>query len=441
MNLSDDQPHAAPGRSNREQFERNVDLYPWYMALYHAFFWMPVFFLYFSEYLTVSGVLQLEAIYYVAVVLTEVPSGWASDRLGRRYTLIIGASSLLAGYTILFVAGWGLSGAFWAFALGQVCLATGIACHSGTATSLHYESLTAVGRADAYDDREAMVARVTRASTAAAALIGGTLTLWALSFVYVASAICAVGLVALAVAFAPPSTLSNTHDTDDAPDAIGYTDQSLFRQIRESIGFLDDPILRWLFGFAVSMTVLLHIPYEFYQPYLELLSVAWTDDAQWAGLAAGTHMAIATGLGAWAAGYSIEIRNAYGTRTTLLATVIGQVMLIGSLGLILHPVIAVIILARSLPSALSKAPLNAAVTPRIPDSHRATYISVQSLAGRLAFALSLLGLSWIAEVRPRPDAPPSWPALSELLIVSTAIGIGALIILAWTGPDDLEPPT
>lgn len=419
--------------------ERNVELYPWYVGLYSAFFWMPVFFLYFSEYLTVAGVLQLEAIYYAGVVVMEVPSGWTSDRLGRRTTLIIGASCLLAGYSTLFAAGWWLDGAFVGFAIGQLFLAFGIAFHSGTKTSLHYESLESAGRVDEYDDREAMIARINRASSAGAALIGGALTIWALSFAYLASALVAIGLIGLAISFEPPAQ-TDALDSEGAPSTPGYTDEGFFRQVRQSLGFLDDPALRWLFGFAVAMTVLLHIPYEFYQPYLELLSVQLIDDSKWAGLAAGAHMAIATGLGAWAAGYSIQIRNRYGTRATLLATVTGQVVLIGFLGAYLHPAIAILVLARSLPSALSKAPMNAAVTPRIPQTHRATYLSVQSLAGRLAFSLSLLGLSFLASVRPELGAPPSWPALSELLMVSAAVGIAAALALAATGPDSLDPP-
>lgn len=36
-----------------------------------------------------SRVLRLEAIYYIAVVFLEVPSGYFSDRFGRRQTLLI----------------------------------------------------------------------------------------------------------------------------------------------------------------------------------------------------------------------------------------------------------------------------------------------------------------------------------------------------------------
>lgn len=442
-------PDSNGNSQNQPAFDRNIDLYPWYVAVYSAFFWMPVFFLYFSDHLTIARVLQLEALYYAVVVLTEVPSGWASDRLGRRTTLIIGATALLGGYLGHFAAGWWFDGWLPLFITGQVGLALGISFHSGTNTSLHYESLAAAGRTDEYDEREAMVARFERASTAAAALIGGALTLVSFSLVYAASALFAVGLIVLAISFASPSveqsnqsaggSTSGISDDIETADQPGYTSRGLYRQVYECIEFLSAPALRWLFGVAVSMTVLLHIPYEFYQPYLDLLSISWIDHSKWSGLAAGTHMAIATGLGAWIAGYSIQIRDRFGTRATLLGTVVAEVVLIGLLGAILHPVIAILILARSLPGALFRAPLNAAVTPRVPQSHRASYLSIQSLGGRLAFALSLLGLSLVADVRPEAGAPPSWMALSELLLTSAAVGLVLALLLAATGPDDVDP--
>ena len=65
-----------------EQLERNLRWYAVYVAASNALFWMPLFFLYFSQHLDVAQVLRLEAVYYAAVVLLEVPTGVASDRRG-----------------------------------------------------------------------------------------------------------------------------------------------------------------------------------------------------------------------------------------------------------------------------------------------------------------------------------------------------------------------
>lgn len=84
--------------------ERNLRLYPVYNALLHGFFWLPVFFLFFNERVSLREVLLLEAIYYAAVVVLEVPSGYVSDRYGRKRTLAISAACLLLAYMVFFQA-------------------------------------------------------------------------------------------------------------------------------------------------------------------------------------------------------------------------------------------------------------------------------------------------------------------------------------------------
>ena len=81
---------------------RNGRLYPLYQAFFNAYFWLPVFFLYFSEQLPLRRVLQLEAIYYLTVVVVEVPSGYFSDTVGRRRTLMVAAAALVVSYALFF---------------------------------------------------------------------------------------------------------------------------------------------------------------------------------------------------------------------------------------------------------------------------------------------------------------------------------------------------
>ena len=82
--------------------ERNLKLYPVYQACRNTFFWVPVFFLYFAAALPLDQVLLLEAVYYLGVVVLEVPSGFFSDVVGRRLTLLISSLAFLAGYMLFF---------------------------------------------------------------------------------------------------------------------------------------------------------------------------------------------------------------------------------------------------------------------------------------------------------------------------------------------------
>jgi MFS family permease len=403
-----------PAMSNEVSgMERNVRLYPWYAAAFNAFFWMPVFFLYFSERFSLDRVLILEAAYYAAVVLMEVPSGYFSDSLGRRPTLLVSSGALVAAYALFF------SGAgFPAFVAAQVCLAAGIAFNSGTDTSFHFDSLAGLGRENEFPDREARVARNVFVAGAGAALLGGAVGVFQLRFAYGLSLLGA--LITFLIVLA---TVEPTSRTGHAQPDSGF-----IRQLNKCLGHLRSPALFWLFGFSVLMTVLNHVPYEFYQPYLDFLALDLSLPANGTPLAAGLHMGVTMLLGAWFASRSIRFRDRLGLGPLLLICVLFQTVIIALMGLVLHPVIVLLVLLRGLPRALMTAPLNAAIAPQVPQAQRATYLSIQSLVGRLSFSGVLLLLS----VSAGSDTPTDWPSVSWMLCLSGGIGVVGLLVLAAT---------
>ena len=103
----------------------NVRLYPWFRAASDGHAWITVFFLYMSQNLPLDQVIQLSAIYYLCVFVLEVPSGYFSDRIGRRTTLLLAAGSLVGSYCCFIIGA-----DFWWFAAGQFLLASGIAMHT-----------------------------------------------------------------------------------------------------------------------------------------------------------------------------------------------------------------------------------------------------------------------------------------------------------------------
>lgn len=93
------------------------------------------------------GVLQ--AIYYLVVVATEVPSGILADRLGRKTALILGALMNAAGAFT-----FALAGSFFEFAAGEVLFGLGTALISGADSALLYDSLAAHHREAEYPRAE-----------------------------------------------------------------------------------------------------------------------------------------------------------------------------------------------------------------------------------------------------------------------------------------------
>ncbi len=381
------------------------------MAAFNAFFWMPVFFLYFTSLFSLEKVLLLEAIYYAAVVLLEVPSGHFSDRFGRRPTLLVSSAGLAMAYA-LFLFGSG----FAIFAVAQALLAAGVSFNSGTDTSFHFDSLAALGKEAEFAGREARATRNAFVAGAVTAFLGGAVATFELRYAYGLSLLSALATFGIIVATVEPTTRER-----EAAPAGGF-----FLQLRQCVAYLKNLRLRWLFGFAVLMTVLNHVPYEFYQPYLGVLGSELDFPAKGAPLAAGGHMAVTMLLGSWFASRSVRIRDRLGLGPALLLSALLQTVIIGMMGVILHPAVTLLILLRGVPRALMAAPLNAAVTPKIGQSHRATYLSIQSLAGRLSFSGVLFLLSRV----PVSNAPAEWTSLSLMLRLCAAFGLAGFIALA-----------
>ena len=236
--------------------DRNIRLYPLYLACRRLIFWLPVFFLYFSSVLRIDQVLLLEAIYYLGVVVLEVPSGYFSDRVGRRVTLLISTGSWIVG-GLVFV----MTASFVPFAVAQLLLALGMAFNSGTDTALLYDSLKDQGREDELARQEARAQALGLVAVGIAAGVGGLLAGFDLRIAYLLSSLSAALAWAVAWHFREPPR----SDVVRPP----------VRQIVAASQRLRDPQLRWIFVFVVGMTVLNHVPYEFFQPWLELRRSPW----------------------------------------------------------------------------------------------------------------------------------------------------------------------
>jgi MFS family permease len=111
-----------------------------------------------------------EAVFAAVIIAMEVPSGWLSDIWSRRKTLIVGCGFAAAGYAIIMTAN-----GFWQAVLGQAVIGIGVACNSGTVTSLLYDTLAAKGKEHLYQRLEGKRHAMGLYAVAAASVIGGIL--------------------------------------------------------------------------------------------------------------------------------------------------------------------------------------------------------------------------------------------------------------------------
>lgn len=358
--------------SSESPSARNLALYPWYLGGVGFLAWMPVFFLYFSSRVTVSQVLSLEAVYYGTVVLLEVPSGYFADRFGCRTALRIAAVSLLSAY-VVFVFGE----SFATLAVAQALLAAGLAFNSGTDTTFHLASLAGCGLQQEYADREASLSRLLFGVGGGAALLGGVAGAVDLKLAYVLASIGALVAVVASARFV------------GVQQKVSKTKAPFLR----AFAYVREPVLRMAFLVVVVATLVNHLPYEFYQLYLAALDGdAGVDRAT--PVIAGLHVAVVMLVASSVAGRSVAWARRVGVWRFLLLSIALQFLMLALMAAIIHPVVALVLVLRSAPGAMQKAPIRGLVAPRVPPEHRATYLSFQSLSGRLAFTATLGVLSW-----------------------------------------------
>jgi MFS family permease len=383
--------------------ERNLRLYPLYQATRWLYFWQPVFLLYFASVLSPDEALLVLITRSAGVVILEVPSGYLSDRIGRRVTLV---SSVLA--SALGAALMALTGSLWPFLIAQLLSAVGDAFNSGTDTSLLYDSLAELKREGEVGDHEARARSFGLVALGVSALVGGLLSGFDLRLGFALTALAGLPCLAIALAFREPP-----RSVQAAPPVA---------QLLSVLGRLRDGVLRWVFLFSMGMYVLNHVVYVFLQPYLDNLLEGWTSTQyQATPLVAGAVVCLMMLVSAPLSMRSMQLARRFGAPTVLLSALVLQGVIITTMGLVLHWAVVVLLLLRMVPSAVMTPVKNAVVHARLESGSRATYLSVQSLAARLAYSVAIGAAAFAmrGELKFRAEV------LSDLI---PAFGVGAAVL-------------
>lgn len=385
---------------------RNVRLYPWYSFLRNLLFWQATWFLFFQNHLSAAEAILLYAIYDVATTVLEVPSGYMSDRLGRRTTLILSATATLLA-AILFSMGSGLA----VFALGQILLGAGTSFASGTDSAVLFESLKADNRSAEVEAQEMRAWRFGFVALALSAASGGALALLWDRLPFVAG--IGAGSALLCVTYLFQDMRRGTVPTEQGEIALFRSLKRAFRK----------PVLLWLGALSVAMYVASHVPYVFGQPFilLALERVGLQAEAPLiSGLVAATMMVLSVAA-SWGAA---RLRRGFGLAPTLLFAFALQIGLIAGLAWIGHVAAIGLLLTRMIPDSLSRPFIVARAQLDLEDESRATFLSIKSLAGRLAFAGSL----WTTTLM---VAAQSTMTQAEIRLVLSGYALGG--VLVWLG--------
>src|SRR6056297_1948407 len=128
-------------------FSRNLPLLNLFAGLKMALFPMAIITLFWKDQigLSLTEILLLQAIFSVATLVMEYPSGYLSDRIGYRFTLHLACLLGIAGWTVYTFAG-----SFAGVLLAEILLGMSYAFISGADSALLYETLRQSDREEEY---------------------------------------------------------------------------------------------------------------------------------------------------------------------------------------------------------------------------------------------------------------------------------------------------
>ena len=132
---------------------------------------MPIVVLFYQDIgLSMSQIFILKSVYSIAMVATELPSGYLADVWGCRKTIILGAILGTVGILI-----YSISSDFYSFILAEIILGVGFSFISGADSAILYDSLKAENREDDYIKYEGQITSAGNFAEALAGVAGGFL--------------------------------------------------------------------------------------------------------------------------------------------------------------------------------------------------------------------------------------------------------------------------
>jgi len=388
--------------ADRRPFEANLNKAYLYQFFMNFQLWWPIWVVYLTDKrgLSLTQVTALDSVFWLVIVVAQVPAGAVADRWGRKSALLLASLSLSAGillfgvadsYLLILIsyAGWGL----------------GLAFQYGGDSAFLFDTLKALGRPEEFQKVYGRYWGVASAGVIGGLLLGAPVAAATdLSLPIVISAGIALLAAGVAISFREPSRgllAPAATDLDELPaDAAGPAAGLSFADlIKESLQLAyGRPLVRYALLYSAVVGVAAFVPIVFIQPFLRSHEVSVGD----LGLFQ-VPMRVMAIVGALAA---YRVSAALGERQTLVVMPI--VLMVGYAALgswdaayayAAFPVV-------SLVSMMANPVVADYLNRRIPSEKRATILSIRQLLfalllvpiaptlGFMADEMSLMGAFW-----------------------------------------------
>lgn len=340
-----------------------ANLFKVYLYKFISDFWLVVPILipfYQSNGLSATQVFIVQAVFSASALIFEVPSGYLSDVIGRRKTMILSACFMPLG---LLIYSFGHS--FIWFAAAEFVLGLANSLRSGTDSALIYDSLLEVSAEGEYKKAEGRALFYNRTGTAIASILGGLLAVVSLRLPIYLNFLMTLPLLPIALTMVEPHRKSAKENPFKG--IIKVTKLCLTNvQLRP---------LTLFFAILTANGVTCFWAYYLYY--------------RAAGINVGYFGLI---LAAFILTSAISSRQAHRTedwlgqkRSLAILLLIGPIML--TLGLVISPWLIPLIIVHGFLWGLSEPLLADLINRRVNSEYRATAISVSAMIGRFGFVI------------------------------------------------------
>lgn len=362
---------------------------------------MPTIVLFYQNVgMGMQEILMLKAVYSMAIVVFEMPSGFCADRWGRKKTLVTGSLLGTLGFVI-----YSTNTLYLGFVAAEVILGLGHSFISGADTAMLYDTLKSEQRASEYLKHEGRITASGNFAEALAGITGGLLATLSLRTPFYAQAVVAASAIPAALLLKEPA-IDTLHEQKERLT-------SLWDGVRQA--FSRHPILPWvLFLSALTGTATLTFAW-LVQPYfkavglpLALYGVLWTLLNLSVGASgllahkvegrAGIHLSLPAMVLLIAAGYYLSGRF-------ISMGAIAVLFFFYAVRGVVHPI------------------FKAYINRFCPSGVRATVLSLRNFSIRINFAVAGPLLGWVVDHHSLKAA--FWWAGGSYLLV----GIGCLLMV------------
>jgi len=345
-------------------------------------------------------VMLLQAIFGFTMIVLEIPSGYFSDVLGRKRTLVIGGFM----HTLGWIA-YAFAHDFTGFLIAEMLLGVGAAFISGTDSAMLYDTLLELNENGRAVYEEGRLLASANFSEAAASVVGGFLAIVSLQLPFYLQILVILPVVPLVLMLEEPIE----HRRSGKKAGIGEILDVVLHVVHRSRE-LRYMIATSSFLGAATLTLL-----WMYQPYWSMIGIP----VGWFGII-------------WAVGNAlvgvVSLRSAYIAKRFGELRIMGIMIVVASvsalaLGLVpsiwMMPFFAVFYATRGVANPIFTKRINQMVD----SSVRATVLSIRQLGVRLMFVAVAPSIGSIGDASGLP---------TSIVVVSIGLGIlGVASFAAW----------